>query len=109
MPSAQPAFGLVAAVLQYLFTFTPPGRCDQRPVLAIRREHTRDGFAPLLLTLRVKRAVALACAMVTGEVDSWSGYQSDQSGNEIQRFENDLSRAVSPGCFQLRNPARFAA
>jgi hypothetical protein len=33
-----------------LSTLAPPGRCDQRPVLAIRCEHTRDGFAPLLLT-----------------------------------------------------------
>ena len=32
-----------------LSTLAPPGRCDQRPVLAIRCEHTRDGFAPLLL------------------------------------------------------------
>ena len=69
-----------------LLTLTPPGWCQQCPVVAVGREYTRNGFAPLLLTLRVRRAVALACAMVPGRVDSGPGDQGDQSGDEIQRL-----------------------
>jgi hypothetical protein len=45
-------------------------RHDAFAVLEVGRKYTRDGFAPLLLTLGVRRAVALACAVETGEIQT---------------------------------------
>jgi hypothetical protein len=44
--------------------------------------------------------VAIGCkdTMETGQVDSGFGNQSDQPGDEIQRFEYDMGRAVGTGC-----------
>jgi len=48
---------------------------------------------PPLPALSVRRAVALACAMIAGEVDTGPGYQGDQLGNEVQWFEQDMGSA----------------
>jgi len=33
--------------------------------------------------------------VIAGEMDSWSGYQGSEVGNEIQRFEDDVGRTVA--------------
>ena len=44
-------------------------------------------------------------AMVAGEVDSWFGYQGGQPGDEIHRFEDDVSRTITIRGFQfIANP-----
>jgi hypothetical protein len=46
-------------------------------VFEVGCEHMRDGFAPLLLTRCVRRALALACAVEAGQVQTWA---RDQGG-----------------------------
>jgi hypothetical protein len=58
-------------------------RHDAVAVLEIRREYTRDGFDPLLLTLRVRRAVTLACAVKAGEVHPGAWHECGESRDEI--------------------------
>ena len=86
-------------------------RYDLCAVLEVRGEHTRDGFAPLLLTLRVRRAVAFACAVKSSEVEPGSRDERDESSHgrscaslrprhtvhpehKIQRFQHHVGRAV---------------
>jgi len=52
-------------------TLTGPPHSLQISMSIMLREHACDSFAYLLITLRVRRAVALACAMKPGEVNSW--------------------------------------
>ena len=99
-----------------LRTPAPAGRCDPGPEGAIRRKHTRDGFALLLLALRARRAVALACAVEAGQVQSRRRDEHRglpecglpearsalakparacrQPGDEIQRLEDYMRSAV---------------
>ena len=57
----------------------PLGRCHLRAVLAVWRKH----------------------AMETGQVDPRFRHQSCQPGNEVQRLEDDMRRAVSIRRLQL--------
>jgi hypothetical protein len=68
-------------------------RHDAFTMLEIGRKDTRDGFAPLLLTLRVRRAVALACAVETRQIHAWAWNQCRQAGDKIQRFQHDMGSA----------------
>ena len=80
-------------------------RHNARPVLEVGRENTRDGFAPLLLTRCIRRAVALACAVKSGEVEPRPGNQGGQPGDEVQRLQPLVGRAVSERLFVLvHNP-----
>ena len=63
-------------------------------MLTVRCKHTRDGFAPLLLTLRVRRAVAFACAVKAGQVHARFGDQGNQAGDEVQRLENHMRGSI---------------
>ena len=74
-------------------------------MLEVRRENTRDGFAPLLLTRCIRRAVALACAVKSGEVEPRPGNQGGQPGDEVQRLQHHVGQAVSERLFVLvHNP-----
>ena len=67
-----------------LRTPAPAGRCDPGPMGAVGCKHTRDGFAPLLLALRARRAAALACAVEAGQVQARRRDERGQPGDEIQ-------------------------
>ena len=60
-----------------------PPRHDAGAVFEVGCEYTRDGFAPLLLKLRVRRAVALACAVETSQVESRARHQCGESRHKI--------------------------
>jgi hypothetical protein len=86
-------------------------RHDVLALLEVGREYTRDGFAPLLLTLRVRRAVTLACAVKAGEVQPGAWHECGESchgrscaslrprhtvhpEHKIQRLQHHMGRAV---------------
>ena len=56
----------------------PAGRRHPSPVLAVRREH----------------------AVNAGQVDPGFGHQRRQTGDEIQRLEDDVGGAVPVGCLE---------
>ncbi len=60
-------------------TPAPPGRSHPHSVFAVRRKNT----------------------MVSGQVDSGSGYQGGQFGDEIYWLEDDVSRAITIRRFQF--------
>jgi hypothetical protein len=70
-------------------------RHDALAVLEVGCKHTRDGLALLLLTLRVRRAVALACAVKTGEIRTRARDQGGEASDEVQRFQHDLRRSIA--------------
>jgi hypothetical protein len=67
------------------FVAVVPGRgvprYDAFAVFEVGCEYMRDGFAPLLLTLGVRRAVALACAVKSRQIQPGSGHQGGESGD----------------------------
>ena len=56
-------------------------RHDLSPVLEVGGEYTRNGFAPLLFTLSVRRAVAFACAMKARQIETRPGDERGESGH----------------------------
>ena len=70
---------LILIRCQFWAALAPLGRRHPHPVLTVRRKHT----------------------MESGQVDSGSGYQGCQFGDEIHRFEDDVSRAITIRGFQL--------
>ena len=60
-------------------TFAPPGRGHPHSVFAVRRKDT----------------------MVSGQIDSGSGYQGGQFGDEIYWLEDDVSRPITIRGFQF--------
>ena len=61
-----------------LDAFPAPGWCDQPTTAVVRRQD----------------------AVVTSEVDTGSGYQGSQTGNEIHWFEGHLCRSIPVRCLQ---------
>jgi len=66
---------------------------DAGPVFEVGCEHTRDGFAPLLLTRCVRRALALACAVNAGQVQTWARDQGGEAGDKVQRFQHHMGHS----------------
>ena len=67
---------------------------------AVGCEHTRDGFAPLLLALRARRAVALANAVEAGQIQARRRDERGQPGDEIQWLDDHMRRPVTVRGFQ---------
>ena len=70
---------LILTFCHFRAALAPPGRGHPHPVFTVRRKHT----------------------MESGQVHSGSGYQSGQFGDEIHRFEDDVSRTITIRGFQL--------
>jgi len=88
-----PPHALIVTPARLLALRAALGRHDAGPVFEVGCEHTRDGFAPLLLTRCVRRALALACAVEAGQVQTWARDQGGEAGDKVQRFQHHMGSA----------------